>query len=317
MTGDIASRTVADIVRRGLGVSWSEAERLILARRIAVHGNLCLDPARRLREGDVVNVHAESRDKLPEADELEIVYEDRDLLVVNKPPGVTSVREPREKGLSKQRRDRQPTLDELLDKRLRKKAPPHKRHGPANRPLIFPVHRLDRDTSGLMIFAKTAPAELELNRQFKVHAVDRSYLAVVRNGSPGRQTITTQFVRDRGDGVRGSINSNAPAGQPTQRAVTHVEPAGRAGDLSIVACRLETGRTHQIRIHLAEIGHPICGDKTYGDRKETNRPPRQALHAATLAFDHPLTGKRLEFERDWPADICWWLKKQAFPRRGG
>lgn len=306
--GEEAGKTLGQVVRQHAGVSWSEAERLILARRVGVHGNLCLDPARRLKVGDVVHVHAESLAKLPEADDLEIVFEDRHLIVVDKPARVTSVRERREAGLSQQRRDRQPTLDELLDRRLRKNEPPHRR-GKNARQLIYPVHRLDRDTSGLMLFAKAPDVEAELNRMFKTHAIDRAYRTVVRNGLPKEQTITTQLVRDRGDGLRGSINPKAPSGQPLQRAVTHVRPLKAIGDYGLIECRLETGRTHQIRIHLSEIGHPICGDTTYGDKRDSNSPPRQALHAYLLGFTHPITGKLMQFERDWPTELGRWLQR--------
>ena len=323
VTGDLAGKTLGEVVKRGLKVPWSEAERRILTRLVAVHGNLCLDSARRLKHGDVVNVHGESMERPPEAEDLDVVHQDRHLVVVNKPAGLVSVREPREKGLSQKRRERQPTLDELLDRRLRKNQPPHKRGraGGGREQLVFPVHRLDRDTSGLMLFARTEEAADLLVRMFQAHEVERHYRAIV-HGQPPKRAIRSEFVRDRGDGRRGSVNENAPPNQPTQHAVTHVRPMRSLGELAEVECTLETGRTHQIRIHLAEIGHPVCGDKTYG-RREEKPPPRQALHAATLVFAHPMTGREMSFTRDWPRDVEGWIRKvssrptRSSARRGG
>ncbi len=313
VTADLAGKTLGEIVRRGLKISWSEAERRILSRLVAVHGNLCLDSARRLKRGDVVNVHAESMDKPPEAEDLEVVFQDRHLLIVDKPAGLVSVREPREAGMSQKRRERQPTLDELLARRLKAKQPPHKRFEKAQR-LVYSVHRLDRDTSGLMLFARSEEAERELIRMFQAHDIERHYRAIV-HGQPEKRAIRSDLVRDRGDGRRGSVNADAPPGQPTQHAITHVRPMRPLGDLSEVECRLETGRTHQIRIHLAEIGHPVCGDKTYG-RRDDRPPPRQALHAATLRLAHPMTGRELSFTTDWPADMERWLRRvSSRPKR--
>ncbi len=304
---EAAGKTLGELVRRAADVSWGEAERRILSRLVSVHGNLCVDPARRLKAGDVINLHAEAQAKLPEADDLEIVFKDRHILVVEKPAGLTSVREPREKDLSQQRRERQPTLDELLEQRLRKGEPPHRR-GPGKQPLIFPVHRLDRDTSGLMLFARTADAERELVRRFQAHDIHRAYLAVV-HGRPVERTINTLITRDRGDGKRGSVPQNVGSAADTQRAITHIRPVQSLGAYTVVECRLETGRTHQIRIHLGEIGHPICGDKLYGLRDDKTNAPRHALHAYILAFEHPITGNPLRFQSNWPDDLRRWLNR--------
>jgi 23S rRNA pseudouridine1911/1915/1917 synthase len=179
---------------------------------------------------------------------------------------------------------------------------------------VIPVHRLDRDTSGLMIFALTFAAESALTQLFKTHAIERKYLAVV-HGHPAAQTIETFFVRDRGDGLRGS----SPRGKDdpaAQHAVTHVRPLERIGDYSVVECRLETGRTHQIRIHLAEIGHPLCGEKTYRHSASVPHPPqdrsgapRQALHSHELSFTHPLTARALHFKSQFPPDLAEWIER--------
>src|SRR5439155_2870714 len=129
------------------------------------------------------------------------------------------------------------------------------------------------------------------------HSIDRAYLAIVL-GDVAEQTIESRLVRDRGDGQRG-CTSQPDAGQ---RAVTHVRPVEQLREHTLIECRLETGRTHQIRIHLSEAGHPLCGDTVYrGPRNRKLLPdrsgaPRLALHAAELSFDHPVTGERLHFE---------------------
>jgi 23S rRNA pseudouridine1911/1915/1917 synthase len=299
----LAGKTLADAVRRAAGVSWGEAERRILGRLVAVHGNACFDPARRLKRGDVVNLLDHAAAKPPEAGDLDVLFQDRHLAVIDKPAGLVSVREPRERGVSDRRRERQPTLDELLARRLRRPQDLHRGK------TIFPVHRLDRDTSGVMVFARTPDAERTLSRMFQAHDLKRQYVAVVRGRLDGPRTFDTMMVRDRGDGRRGSL----PAGDDhadAKRAITRVRPLEATPGRTVVSCELETGRTHQIRIHLSEAGLPVCGDKTYGDRHEPNPPPRQALHAATLAFAHPTTGKPLRFEARWPNDLRSWLAKR-------
>jgi 23S rRNA pseudouridine1911/1915/1917 synthase len=153
---------------------------------------------------------------------------------------------------------------------------------------IFVVHRIDLDTSGLIVFAKTDEANQELSRRFRDHDLERSYLAVVAGAFPGDvKTI------DRPVGGR--------------RAVTHVEVRERFdGHATLLACRLETGRTHQIRLHMAEIGTPVIGDGRYG-RPFSPAPPRMALHATRLGFVHPRFGTPLAFESPLPRDLEKWL----------
>lgn len=174
------------------------------------------------------------------------------------------------------------------------------------------MHRLDRDTSGLMIFALSPQAEQALERDFARHVVEREYLAVVAGRLTQGRTIESYFVRDRGDGRRGSSPLGAAAPE-SQRAVTHVSPVEVLGEYSVVRCRLETGRTHQIRIHLSEAGHPLAGEKVYvepgGPRPEFPGPERQALHSAALRFTHPISGAALAFNSDWPRDLSGWIRK--------
>ena len=140
----------------------------------------------------------------------------------------------------------------------------HLQQGPPPRLRI--VQRLDKETSGLVVFARTVAAERGLGKQFHAHTVHRRYVAVVP-GWATKQTIRTRLVRDRGDGRRGS--TTLP--EQGKEAITHIEPVERLPGYTLVACRLETGRTHQIRIHLAELGHPVCGERVYGRGRVSRR----------------------------------------------
>lgn len=177
---------------------------------------------------------------------------------------------------------------------------------------VIAVHRLDRDTSGLMIFARTQSIAQSLGKAFKNHRVVRKYHAVV-HGHPAEQTFDSTLVRDRGDGHRGSKPADRGDDPTEQRAITHIRPIEKIGEYSLIECQLETGRTHQIRIHLSEAGHLLCGDAIYCRNRDgittpdKSNAPRQALHSATLAFDHPITGAKLSFKMPWPADLHRWL----------
>jgi 23S rRNA pseudouridine1911/1915/1917 synthase len=156
---------------------------------------------------------------------------------------------------------------------------------------VYLVHRLDLPTSGLLVFARTRDANKRLGDAFKAHDVDREYRAIAV-GEVAAQTI------DRPIGDR--------------RAVTHVSPVEALPGATIVAARLETGRTHQIRIHLAGLGHPVCGDRQHGGELARNfrpHPPRLALHARVLGFVHPATGARVRWESELPADLATWVEK--------
>ena len=289
------------------GQSWSEVRRLVQGRFVEINGNLCLDEGRKLKAGDVVKVWREPRNAGPSAADVKIRYADRHIVVVEKPAGVTTLRHSEEKSWPDRRRQLQPTLDEMVRRILARKASARSgcRGGKSASGLrVRAVHRLDRDTSGLMVFALSAEAERRLVQMFRKHTVHRVYHAIVR-GQVQSQTFSSCLVRDRGDGRRGS----SPLPGAGKRAVTHVRPIERLDGYTLVECRLETGRTHQIRIHLAEAGHPLCGEKVYGQplfrKAEPDRSgaPRQALHAAELGFPHPITGEPLHFAMPLPADL--------------
>ena len=286
-----AGQTAAAFVRGSVGqLTWSEVRRHIQARRVIVNGVICIDEARRLRAGDVVEFLKESAKPAPKLRDVSVVYEDQSLVVIEKPAGMICERRPEERKWSRQLKDQTTTVQEALQ---------------ASGVEALPVHRLDRDTSGLMVYAKTPAAQAGLVRLFAKHQIERRYLAVAL-GRVEASTVKTWIVRDRGDGLRGSVAAPHP---DAEEAISHIAVREHLGDdYTILECRLETGRTHQIRIHLAEMKHPICGEKLYlKPMTDPSGAPRQALHCCRLGFVHPGTGKPIEFESDWPADLKWWM----------
>ena len=309
-------QTLAAFLRARLGgpagggpatqASWSRVQKLVRSRRVMIHGNICTDAARRLKEGEVVKILATAAAAPPRADDVRIVHLDEVVVVVDKPSGVTTTRHAEERSWPARRRQLQPTLDEMVpDVIARHLASRHGTRGgkPRRIPPVRPVHRIDRETSGLLVFARTVPAERILAEQFRAHDTLRRYLAVCV-GRVAAGTIRTHLVRDRGDGRRGSSGT-----QEGKLAVTHVEPVEHFGDaFTLVACRLETGRTHQIRIHLSELGHPVCGERVYSAPRraevvDSSGAGRVMLHAAELGFVHPDSGAALAFESPLPADM--------------
>jgi 23S rRNA pseudouridine1911/1915/1917 synthase len=172
-----------------------------------------------------------------------------------------------------------------------------------------------------MVFARSVKAERILVNQFAQHTVVRRYQAAVV-GRIESMTIDTVLVRDRGDGRRGSSDDELE-GQG-KRAITHVRVIESLGDYTLVECRLETGRTHQIRIHLSEKGHPVCGDKVYSAKRftrsktDSSGAPRLALHACELGFTHPMNQETMHFEWPLPQDLAAFLRglRDAMKRRG-
>jgi 23S rRNA pseudouridine1911/1915/1917 synthase len=320
---DQGGQTVLDWLRARLALSPASARSLLRQRQVRVGGAPCLDPARRLRPGQHVEVDvrpprapagpvpkAAKGPPLPTGLPPPVVrYADAHVVVVDKPAGLTTMRHAEEAAEfgRRARRYLPPTLADVLPGLLAQAQP-------GRQPPVRAVHRIDKETSGLVVFARTAAAESNLGRQFRAHATDRRYLAVVRGRArPGR--IESWLVRDRGDGRRGS----GPAGEG-QHAVTHVRVVEELGEYTLVECRLETGRTHQVRIHLGEAGTPLCGERVY-DRLLNGKPlpdgsgaRRVMLHAAALGFDHPATGQRMQWASPPPkdmADLVHRLRRQA------
>jgi 23S rRNA pseudouridine1911/1915/1917 synthase len=303
-----AEATLAAFIRRQLpGRSWNNVRRLIKTRHIRVNGELCLDPARRLKEGDIVELTSRPATKPRAPEHVVIRYLDEHLVVVEKPSGISTVRHPSERSWNERRKALSPTLEDIVPKLIARQEG-KRRKGPLARLRV--VQRLDKETSGLVVFARTVLSERELGKQFHRHSVLRSYLAIVPGSVPS-QTMSTVLVRDRGDGRRGSA---AWPGQG-KKAVTHIEAVERLRDYTLLACRLETGRTHQIRIHLAELGHPICGEKVYNRRVgeqarlDASRAPRLALHAAELGFVHPATRQQMNWTMPLPPDLEGFLNR--------
>jgi 23S rRNA pseudouridine1911/1915/1917 synthase len=298
-----AGQPVASLLRNFLRLSWSEARRLVQSRQVILAGKPCLDANRRVTAGQRIDVRAKPTEKpRTKAGGPIIRFTDDQIVVVEKPPGLTTMRHPEETAEfgGRARRYLPPTLLDLLPPLLANTPGPKR----SRRSSVIAVHRIDKETSGLVVFARTRDAVTHLGRQFREHTIERRYLALVR-GQAKDARIESWLVHDRGDGRRGS-------GQPGegQRAVTHVKVVERLGDFTLVECRLETGRTHQVRIHLAEAGTPLCGERIY-DRPLHGKPlpdasvaPRVALHAAFLAFDHPVTGKRMKWSSPLPPDLA-------------
>lgn len=302
-------QTLAAFLRARLGgASWSRVQKLVRSRHVLVHGNVCTDTARRLKEGEVVKLLDAAAAPLPKADDVRVVYLDDDVVVVDKPTGLTTTRHHEEADWPARRKQLQPTLEELVPDAIGRFLATRGPRGPQRPgrrrvPPVRAVHRIDRETSGLVVFARNVPAARILAEQFRLHTTHRRYLALAA-GDVGAGTIRTHLVRDRGDGRRGSTES-----EEGKLAVTHVAPLENFADAcTLVECRLETGRTHQIRIHLAEIGHPICGERVYQPPRKPRpadpvRPPRVMLHAAELGFVHPVSGAELRFTSPLPADM--------------
>jgi 23S rRNA pseudouridine1911/1915/1917 synthase len=300
--GTRAGQTLAAVLRAARPeLSWSKARALVTGRRVRVNGELWLDPARRLKEGDVVELLGRPA-RLPEAvtAELTIRHLDEHVAVVEKPAGINTVRHPAERDWTDRRRALAPTLEDRLQLAIAVRL----QRPMASLPRLRIVHRLDKETSGLVVFARTPLAERELGRQFHRHTVVRRYLAIV-TGFVEPQTVRSWLLRDRGDGRRGS----SPVSGIGKEAVTHIDVAERLLGYTVLSCRLETGRTHQIRIHLSELGHPVCGDPVYHIRRDgsvlpdESGAPRLALHAAELGFGRPATGAEVHWEMPLPDDL--------------
>ncbi len=298
----LAGKTLAAVLRLRLaGQSWNKVQRLIQARHVRIGGELCMDPARRLKAGDRVEFLPRSLPQPRQPETTVIRYLDQHVVVVEKPSGIATVRHPTERDWPARRKALTPTLQDIVPKLIANREGGSRRGPP---PRLRIVHRLDKETSGLVAFARTAAAEAELGRQFRKHTVVRRYLAVV----PGRfepQTIVSHLVRDRGDGRRGSTT----IAELGKEAITHVDVVERLPGHTVLACRLETGRTHQIRIHLSEHGHAVCGEMVY-NRKPSQEPtvdlsgaPRLALHAVELGFTHPITSEELHWTMPLPPDL--------------
>ena len=305
--GQRLDRTLAD----ALGdLSRSRLKVLIESGAVSLEGTPVREPSRKVRAGETFRVDLPDptpAEPAAQAIPLTILYEDNDVIVIDKPAGLVVHPAPG-------------NPDRTLVNALIAHCGPEFGNdsltgiGGVRRPGI--VHRLDKDTSGVMVAAKNAVAHAALTAQFAARSTGRSYLALT-HGVP-------RPAKGRIEGNIGRSSRNrkkmAVVGRGGKPAITHYETQARYGDpaeplASLLRCRLETGRTHQIRVHLAHIGHPLVGDPQYGRRMRRtkaanaeavamlNEFSRQALHAETLAFDHPSRPDRLEFSAIIPPDF--------------
>lgn len=308
-------------VPEAAALSRSRLARMIAEGAVLKDGQPVTDAKARVAAGDTFTLILEAAvevDALPEDIPLTVVYEDADLIVIDKPAGLVVHPAPGS------------WTGTLVNALLHHCGDSLSGIGGARRPGI--VHRIDKDTSGLLVVAKSDRAHQGLAAQFEAHSVNRHYLAVV-HGVPdasdprlrglrgvgfepgGILRIATHLARHRTDRQRQTVLFDGGRHAVTRARV--VESFGTPPALALVDCWLETGRTHQIRVQMAYAGHALVGDQTYGGRRKApakalgdaaaaaaNGFPRQALHAATLGFVHPVTGETLEFAAPLPADMA-------------
>jgi 23S rRNA pseudouridine1911/1915/1917 synthase len=267
------------------GISRSQIQQWIKNGDVTVDGRAA-KPNYKLSAGETVTLRIPDPVELniePEPIPLDIVYEDADVIVVNKPRGMVVHPAPGH------------YTGTLVNALLH-----HCRDLSGINGVLRPgiVHRIDKDTSGLLMAAKNDKAHLSLAGQLKAHTVTRKYIAVVHgNVAHDRGTIDAPIGRDPSDRQRFTVT-----GKNGKEAVTHFIVLDRIQDYSVLELKLETGRTHQIRVHMKYIGHPLVGDPMYG-RSKGNPIDGQALHAGVLGFAHPADGRYLEFAAELPEDM--------------
>ncbi len=270
----------------------SQAARLIAEGRVRVNGKPAAKSAR-LSGGETVTVDVPQlrETALPPQDiPLDVVYEDDDVIVVNKPTGLVVHPAPGHPDGT------------LVNALLHHCGDSLSGIGGGKRPGI--VHRIDRDTSGLIIAAKNDAAHLALSAQLKDHSLSRTYECLVTgNMKQDSGTVDAPIGRSSADRKKMAV---VPTGR---RAVTHWEVVARYPGVTHLRCRLETGRTHQIRVHMAYIGHPILGDTVYGAKKPVPGLTGQCLHATGLRFIHPRTGEPVELHCPLPPEFTAMLQK--------
>lgn len=262
--------------------SRSRLSAWLKAGRITLDGN---SPAPKDKvwggEKVVLNAEADPQTTAFRAENIPInvVFEDAHIIVINKPAGL--VVHPGSGNWE----------GTLLNALLQ--------HAPAlaQIPRAGIVHRLDKDTSGLLVVAKTLTAQTALVRQLQEHSVTREYVAVVHGFLQSEGTVDAPIGRHKTQRTRMAVAPNGKA------AITHYEPVEHYTAATVVRCQLETGRTHQIRVHLMSIGHPLVGDMVYGGHRKTPAFPRQALHAQKLALTHPASGRRRSWSAPLPTDM--------------
>ena len=260
---------------KSLGLTGREARRALSSGKVSLRGVPTADAGRRVVPAEVR--YDERAPRIRVGVDPVILWRDEHMAVVWKPAGLLSVAAPR--------RGKDDNLVSLMARLM----------GEAH-----PIHRLDEDTSGLMMVARSAAIRQAMIPKFAAHTIERGYLALVARAFPKKPiTVRNIIVEDRGDGRRGA--GEGPGGVEAATHFRLVETLAQSA--SVVEARLETGRKHQVRIHLSELGYPVLGDSRYGDRRSVLRARRLALHAYKLAFEHPVTRERLSFEAPLADDL--------------
>ena len=272
------AQLIAFIMEKMHGVSRNRAKALISNRVVLVNNAITTHPLAELKPGDVVQLDRSKHKKSFHCKDLDIVFEDPYLLVIDKHPGL----------LSMSNNSRQQTVQTVLNRYLEKGGGRNTSHL---------VHRLDRDTSGLMVYAKDVQTQQSLINGWQQLVTDRRYLALVE-GEPvqSRGRIQSWLTEDKK-----FVTHSSPVDNGGKYAVTHYNVLASSNGYSLVECELETGRKNQIRVHMADLGHPVVGDRKYGSDEDPMR--RLGLHAYMLCFTHPVTGKHLRFET--PVPYCF------------
>jgi len=280
-----AATTLLDLMQAKLGgMTVTSIKQLLRSRRVQVNGAICTRGDQALKAGDGVTILSQAGTTTLHHPKLSLVYEDDYLLVVNKKQGLLTVPSNPDSA--------ETTALSILKAYVRKQHP---------RNNIYVVHRLDRETSGLLVFAKTPQLQEYMRTYWRQLVTKRTYIALAEGILPEQKgTITTWLTEDK----RNAMVFSSPVDDGGQKAVTHYEVLGtRENDISLVALNLETGRTNQIRVHLASIGHPVVGDRKYGHGNTYSPVDRLCLHARILEFIHPATEQVVHFETPIPREF--------------
>ncbi len=318
VTAEIGGRPLDGALRAISGIPWSVARSMIETGKVTVSGVTATSARRRVSEGEVIEVNPRAPKpktaRLRALGEELIAYSDGAVVVVRKPAGISTVQYEGDDADADDATEE--TLDAIVRDLLAQRAKHERREGTIGRTPLGVVQRLDKVTSGLLVFARNFSAKKHLSQQLRQRTMHRRYLAIA-HGDVRDATYRTLIVSDRGDGLRGSadkIRGRTPGEEDL--AITHVERLEALRGATLIRCRLETGRTHQIRIHLAEAGHPLVGEHVYirGYKGPLIHAPRLMLHAAELGFLHPASDREMSFTMDPPEDFQQVLESLRGPR---
>lgn len=289
---NLAGERLDRLLQLFAGISRKKAKGLLDRGRVFVNGRKVVIASWGLKKGDRLEIKEEPGDQPADAEPyyLKVVYEDDALLVVEKEAGISCERSPIAT---------KPTMTAIINAYFKRKHPHLKHH------YLGLVHRLDTETSGLMVYTRTKEAN-RITDQFKRHTIRRKYLAVVEGRIEVGGGKIESYLK-KSDLLKGGRKVALSTPESGRRAVTKFRVLERYANATLAEVELNTGRTHQIRVQMASIGHPVIGDKIYGrgviHHASTMPFPRQALHASFLGFHHPVTHQKMEFKADLPRDL--------------